>query len=94
MRPLLLAFSLALTACTTAPDATPSAFPPSEDSLAMLKARVDDGRATGIVLGVMDADGSSRVVAYGNPGPGAPALDANSVIAWSPRVGRTMPAGA
>jgi CubicO group peptidase (beta-lactamase class C family) len=46
----------------------------------MLKARVEDGRATGLVLGVMDADGSTRVVTYGDAGPGAKPLDANSVF--------------
>ena len=56
MRPLLFALFLTLTACTTAPEPTPSAFPPSADILAMLKARVDDGRATGLVVGLMEAD--------------------------------------
>jgi CubicO group peptidase (beta-lactamase class C family) len=32
------------------------------------------------VVGVIDADGRSRVVAYGDPGPGQPALDGNSVF--------------
>ena len=82
MRRILLAAALAAAACASPPQtpATPSAFPDNAALLAMLKARIDDGRATGIVLGVMDADGSSRVVAYGDPGPGAPALDANSVF--------------
>lgn len=80
MRPLLLLFSVALAACTTAPNATPSAFPPSEDILAMLKARVDDGRATGLVLGLMEADGSTRVISYGDAGPGAKPLSADSVF--------------
>ena len=82
MRRILLAAALAAAACASPPQtpATPSAFPDNAALLAMLKARIDDGRATGIVLGVMDADGSSRVVAYGDPGPGAPALDANSLF--------------
>lgn len=82
MRALLLA--LALTACTSAPAAVapsaPSAFPDDAGLVALLKARVDDGRATGLVLGVMEADGSTRVVSYGDAGPGSPPLNANSVF--------------
>ncbi len=83
MRSLFL--TLALTACTSAPMIAPpatiqSAFPDNAELTAMLKARVDDGRATGLVLGVMDPDGSTRIVSYGDAGPGATALDANSVF--------------
>jgi CubicO group peptidase (beta-lactamase class C family) len=48
--------------------------------LAIIKQRVDEKRSAGIVVGVIDADGRSRVVAYGDPGPGKPPLDANSVF--------------
>ena len=48
--------------------------------LAIIKKRVDEKRSAGIVIGVIDADGRSRVVAYGDPGPGQPALDGNSVF--------------
>ena len=50
------------------------------DILALIKQRVDEKRSAGIVIGVLDADGRSRVVAYGDPGPGQPALDGNSVF--------------
>ena len=48
--------------------------------LALIKGRVDEGRATGIVAGVLDADGTRRIVAYGDPGPGAPPLGPESVF--------------
>jgi len=46
----------------------------------IIKQRVDEKRSAGIVIGVIDADGRSRVVAYGDPGPGQPPLDGNSVF--------------
>lgn len=55
-------------------------FPDDAKLLELIKSRVDDGRATGLVLGVMDADGSVRVVSYGDPGAGAKPLGANSVF--------------
>jgi D-alanyl-D-alanine-carboxypeptidase/D-alanyl-D-alanine-endopeptidase len=50
------------------------------DILAIIKQRVDEKRSAGIVVGVIDADGRSRVIAYGDPGPGQPALDRNTVF--------------
>jgi D-alanyl-D-alanine-carboxypeptidase/D-alanyl-D-alanine-endopeptidase len=55
-------------------------FPDDAKLLELIKSRVDDGRATGLVLGVMDADGSVRVVSYGDPGAGAQPFSANSVF--------------
>lgn len=48
--------------------------------LALIRQRVDEKRSAGIVIGVLDADGRSRIVAYGDPGPGQPALDGSSVF--------------
>lgn len=48
--------------------------------LALIKQRVDEKRSAGIVVGVIDADGRMRVVSYGDPGPGQPPLDGNSVF--------------
>jgi CubicO group peptidase (beta-lactamase class C family) len=79
MRALFLA-AVSLIAATPALGQTPSVFPSDADMLAMIKARVDDGRAAGIVLGVMEADGSTRVVSYGDPGPGAQPLGPDSVF--------------
>lgn len=67
--------------CLIAPPAfAQSAFPSDADMLAMIKARVDEGRTAGIVLGVMDADGTARVVAYGDPGPDAKPLSRDTVF--------------
>ncbi|RYZ00636.1 MAG: serine hydrolase [Alphaproteobacteria bacterium] len=91
MRVTFLAAVIALSACASpgpAPATIPApaitkaerVFPDDAALLALIKARVDDGRAAGIVLGVMEADGSTRVIAYGDPGPGAQPLSANSVF--------------
>lgn len=55
-------------------------FPDDAKLLELIKSRVDDGRATGLVLGVLDADGSTRVVSYGNPGAGAQPLGPDTVF--------------
>src|SRR5207249_6304486 len=48
--------------------------------LAIIKQRVDDKRSAGIAIGLLDADGRTRVIAYGDPGAGQPPLDGNSVF--------------
>ena len=54
---------------------------PSDDELSLLiRSRVEEGRAVGIVLGVMEADGASRVVAFGEAGPGAAPLSSSSLF--------------
>src|SRR5690348_6577131 len=58
----------------------PKALPSDSEMLAIIKQRVSEKRSAGIVIGVIDADGQSRVVAYGDPGPGQPPLDGNSVF--------------
>ncbi|HEV8448098.1 MAG TPA: serine hydrolase [Gemmatimonadaceae bacterium] len=62
-----------------APSAT-RAFPADSVVRSIIKQRVDDKRSAGIVVGMLDDDGRTRVVAYGDPGPGQPPLDANSVF--------------
>ena len=57
-----------------------SGIPPDAEILAIIKQRVDDKRSAGIVVGVIDADGRQRIVSYGDPGPGQPPLDGNSVF--------------
>ena len=47
--------------------------------LSLIKQRVDAGRNTGIVVGVLRG-AAPLVAAYGNPGPGAKPLDADSVF--------------
>jgi CubicO group peptidase (beta-lactamase class C family) len=48
--------------------------------LALIKTRVDAGRNTGIVVGVLRGDATPVIASYGNPGPGAKPLDADSVF--------------
>ncbi|MDH3733271.1 MAG: serine hydrolase [Gemmatimonadota bacterium] len=55
-------------------------FPDEAGLVEIIEARVDEGRATGIVVGVVEADGTRRVVAYGEAGPGARPLGPQSVF--------------
>lgn len=56
------------------------AFPSDSAVLALIRQRVEEKRSAGIVVGLLEPDGRTRVVAYGDPGPGRPALDGNSVF--------------
>ena len=56
------------------------AFPSDSVILAIIKQRVDDRRSAGIVVGLLEPDGHTRVIAYGDAGPGQPPLDGNSVF--------------
>lgn len=77
MRTLALA---AIALLSALPASAQSAFPDDATLLATIKNGVEDGRAAGIVLGVMDKDRSTRVVAYGDSGPGAKPLSADSIF--------------
>ena len=55
-------------------------FLPDSAVLALIKQRVDAGRTTGVVIGLLEHDGTRRIIAYGDPGPGQPPLDGNSVF--------------
>jgi CubicO group peptidase (beta-lactamase class C family) len=55
-------------------------FPSDAEILAILKQRVDEKRSAGIVVGILEAGGRTRIIAYGDPGPGQPPLDGNSVF--------------
>ena len=46
----------------------------------LIQSRVEEERSVGIVLGVMEADGSTRVVSYGDAGPNARPLGTRSVF--------------
>ncbi len=66
---------------STASRAAPArTFPPDSAILAMIKQRVEEKRSAGIVVGVLDPDGRTRIVAFGDPGPARPPLDGNSVF--------------
>jgi CubicO group peptidase (beta-lactamase class C family) len=58
----------------------PATFPPDSVVLDIIKQRVADKRSAGIVIGLLEADGRTRILAFGDPGPGQPHLDGNSVF--------------
>jgi serine-type D-Ala-D-Ala carboxypeptidase/endopeptidase len=77
----LAAASGAARAQGSAPASTSGAMlPPDSAVLQIITQRVKEGRSAGIVVGLLDADGHTRVVAFGDPGPGQPPLDGNSVF--------------
>jgi D-alanyl-D-alanine-carboxypeptidase/D-alanyl-D-alanine-endopeptidase len=55
-------------------------FPADSSIRAMLAEIVPDPGVHGIVVGLLEPDGSRRVIAYGSTGPGGPPLDAESVM--------------
>ena len=55
-------------------------IPGKEQLERLIRDRVDSGMAIGIVVGVLDADGTRRTAAYGSPGPGAKPLSDKSVF--------------
>jgi serine-type D-Ala-D-Ala carboxypeptidase/endopeptidase len=80
MRPTRLAILAALLLPATSGVAQVRTLPSDSAVLAIIKRRVDEKRSAGIVVGLLDADGKRRVVSYGDPGPGQPPLDGNSVF--------------
>jgi CubicO group peptidase (beta-lactamase class C family) len=82
---LLLPLLLAPVATTPAQSpatsvASARAFPSDSAVLAIIRQRVEEKRSAGIVVGLLEPDGRTRIVAYGDPGPGRPPLDGNSVF--------------
>jgi len=55
-------------------------FPPNQDLELMLRYLVEDAQIPGIVLGVLEADGSTRIVSYGSGGPGTHPLGPRSIF--------------
>src|SRR5918999_2232751 len=51
--------------------ATAQHFPPDEDLKTMLRYLVEDGETPGIVLGILEADGSTRILWHGSAGKDA-----------------------
>lgn len=73
----LMAFALAIPSAATAQERF---FPATEDVEIMLRYLVEDGETPGIVLGLIDADGSTRVISYGDAGPDTRPLGPKSVF--------------
>jgi D-alanyl-D-alanine-carboxypeptidase/D-alanyl-D-alanine-endopeptidase len=80
MRIVPLFAVLAFFAMPATAQTSKSAFPDNAALTKLLKDRVDEDRATGLIVGVMEADGSTRIVSYGSAGAGAEPLGANSVF--------------
>lgn len=79
MRALLLSAIVMISLAGSAMAQT-RVLPDDAKLLELIKSRVDDGRATGLVLGVMDADGSTRIVSYGDRGADAQPLGPETVF--------------
>ena len=76
MRTIIIAILLILSSAA----ASAQHFPSDDDLMALIQSRVDEARAVGIVIGVMEADGTTRIVAYGDAGPDAQPLGEESVF--------------
>ncbi len=76
----LLTLSAVLPPIALAQAPAPRAFPPDSVVLAIIKQRVEEKRSAGIVVGMVDASGRTRIVSFGDPGPGQPPLDGESVF--------------
>jgi D-alanyl-D-alanine-carboxypeptidase/D-alanyl-D-alanine-endopeptidase len=79
-RPFLPLLGAALALASPAASASQQHFPAAEDVRHMLRYLVEDGETPGIVLAFIDADGSTRVVSYGDGGPGTPPLGQRSAF--------------
>ncbi|MEO6211660.1 MAG: serine hydrolase domain-containing protein, partial [Gemmatimonadaceae bacterium] len=77
--------ALAVVPCARAqhssvPATRASGFPSDSAVLAIIRQRVAEKRSAGIVVGMLDSDGSTRIVGFGDPGAGQPPLDGNTVF--------------
>jgi CubicO group peptidase (beta-lactamase class C family) len=77
IRSFCAALALAINSC--APADTQD-FPADEDLEVMLRFLVEDGETPGIVVGLLEADGSTRILSYGSAGPDAQPLGPRSVF--------------
>src|SRR5215207_8748355 len=71
----LFASAVAALAVTAAVDGTRNA-----EIAAAIKSRVESKKNAGMVVATIEPDGSSSIAAFGDPGPGAKPLDADSVF--------------
>jgi len=77
---LRLGTILAVVLLAVALPAAAQSFPPDPAVLAIIRQRVEEKRSAGIVVGLVEADGRTRVIVFGNPGPGKRPLDPNTVF--------------
>ena len=81
----MLAVAVLSAGCTGAQSAAPPGtaarhFPADEDLQLMLDYLVEDGATPGIVLGILEADGSTRILHAGSAGPGTRPLGPRTVF--------------
>ena len=77
---MLLTCILSFAGCAKESPAPQHNFPSDADIQALIQSRVDDKGAIGIVVGVMEADGSTRIFAAGEAGIDARPLGDSSVF--------------
>lgn len=78
--PLLALTSLTMLSSSLGAQSAGVPFPSDSTVHELLRQRVADKRSAGLVVGLLAADGTRRVIADGDPGAGQPPLDANSVF--------------
>ena len=76
----LLLSVLAFAGCAEKEPGPQQHFPSDAAIQALIQSRVDENRAVGIVVGVMEPDGSTRIFAAGEAGPDAQPLGERSVF--------------
>jgi D-alanyl-D-alanine-carboxypeptidase/D-alanyl-D-alanine-endopeptidase len=67
-------------ALVTAPASAQAPFPPDSKVQVLLQQLVNSHGVRGIVVGLLDENGTRRVISHGDPGPGARPLDGESVF--------------
>ena len=77
---LVLSLVVALFGCAKDDAETQPHFPSDTEIQELIQSRIDENRAEGIVVGVLEKDGSTRVFAAGEPGPDARPLGERSVF--------------
>lgn len=70
----------AIIASVLAPAQAAAHSPADHELRALLQSRVDEGGAVGIVVGLLEADGKTRVVSVGSAGEGARPLGPQTVF--------------
>ena len=79
MRNLLPLLALVLLPVAAAPAASQS-FPASHEIETILQERIEDGRGVGLVVGLLEPDGSRRVITAGSAGLERPPLDEHTLF--------------
>ena len=77
---ILLLSVLSFAGCAKGESKVQHHFPSDDAIQALIQSRVDENRAIGIVVGVLEADGTTRIFAAGEAGPGAQPFGERSVF--------------